>query len=173
MKAVKTLLGNDNGLFSKLAKTKCLVQTSEGQSVRNERLCILEIGIICPVADDNIIAGQVNGIVVDDVVPCIDGDLGVQLESAELEQQGNPVQDGMIAVQQVQYLQPVRVKGIAVDKSVCTLFAGPLTSHLVHLCAVEAHAIVLVGIANMNIRNLNDVVSSVKQLDDAHKRHLL
>ena len=62
---------------------------------------------------------------------------------------------------------------IAVDKSVCTLFAGPLTSHLVHSCAVETHAIVVVWIPNMNIRNLNDVVSSVKQIDDAHQHHLL
>lgn len=34
----------------------------------------------------------------------IDGNLGVQLESAELEQQGDPVQDGMVSVQQVQHL---------------------------------------------------------------------
>ena len=79
----------------------------------------------------------------------------------------------MRSVQQIQHLQPVRVKGIAVDKTVCVLFAGPLTSHFVHLCAVETHAIVVVRITDMNIRNLDDVVGSMKQIDDAHQRHLL
>ena len=33
---------------------------------------------------------------------------------------------------------------------------------------VEAHAIVVVRITDMNIRNLDDVVGSMKQLNDAH-----
>ena len=33
---------------------------------------------------------------------------------------------------------------------------------------VETHAIVVVRITNMNIRNLDDMVGSMKQLNDAH-----
>ena len=74
----------------------------------------------------------------------------------------------MRSVQQIQQLQPFRVKVVAVDKTVCVLFAGPLTSHFIDASTVETHAIVVVRITDMNIRNLYDVVGSMKQLNDAH-----
>ena len=74
----------------------------------------------------------------------------------------------MRSVQQIQHLQSFRVKVVAVDKTVCVLFAGPLTSHFIDAGTVETHAIVVVRITNMNIRNLDDMVGSMKQLNDAH-----
>ena len=74
----------------------------------------------------------------------------------------------MRSVQQIQHLQSFRVKVVAVDKTVCVLFAGPLTSHFIDAGTVEAHAIVVVRITNMNVRNLDDMVGSMKQLNAAH-----
>ena len=98
----------------------------------------------------------------DDVIPCINGDLRVKLESTKLKQQSNPVEYGMIAVQQVKDFQPLGVKIVDVDKAVRVLLTSPLTSHLIDSGAIEAHAVVVVGITDIDIRNLNDVISSMK-----------
>ena len=63
----------------------------------------------------------------DDVIPCINGDLRVKLESTKLKQQSNPVEYGVIAVQQVKDFQPLGVKIVDVDKAVRVLLTSPLT----------------------------------------------
>jgi len=68
----------------------------------------------------------------------------------------------MIAVQQVQYFQPVFVKVVDIYKAIRVLFAGPFSGHLLDTGTVKASSVVIVWITDIDIRNLDDVIRSVK-----------
>ena len=98
----------------------------------------------------------------DDIIPSVNRNLGIEFEGTELKKQGNPVEDCMIAAQQVQYFQSVFVKVVDIYKAIRILFAGPFSGHLLDTGTVKASSVVIVWITDIDIRNLDDVIRSVK-----------
>ena len=94
---------DNNGLFAEFAETKRLVQTSERKRVGHKGFSILKVRIVRAVSDNNVVAGKVNRVMFDDIIPSVNRNLGIKFEGTELKKQGNPVEDCMIAAQQVQH----------------------------------------------------------------------
>ena len=90
-------------MFAEFAETKRLIQTSEGKCVGHKGLSVLKVRIVRAVSDNNVVAGKINRVMLYYILPGVNGNLGIEFEGAELKKQGNPVENRMIAAQQVQH----------------------------------------------------------------------
>ena len=98
----------------------------------------------------------------DDIFPGINGNLRIEFEGTEPKKQGDPVENCMIVAQKVQHFQSVIVKVVDIYKAICVLFAGPFLGHFIDTGAVKASSVVIVWTTDIDIRNLDDVIRSVK-----------
>ena len=104
----------------------------------------------------------------DDIVSCINGEFRSEMKGSVLEQQGDPIQNGMLTVQKIQHVQSLVVKVINIDKAVCVFLTRPFASHFVNFGAVEALPVIVVRVSDIDIRRLNNMIRPVQKLNRTH-----
>ena len=152
-------------LLAELAQPHRLSELVDGNRVIDKSAGEREIRIVGTISDDDVSLTGIRQKHLFQIFDALRGDGGGRLETTVFDQHGQPVQDGVGRLGQVQEEEPVRGQRVPIRETVIQSRARPFLGQLDAARAIESAAIIVVRLDQPVFRMLDDMRRAMPQFD--------